>query len=1776
MNVQASAAPVKLLATEAKQTLAQLQHAVEMYLQTPEDPAPLQTVLSSTDLLRGVFTIIGKTQAADLMTELQALSEALLTGQLLGSERIHEALLQTALQTSRYWQWLQLPASPTTPPVAFDLQPLLQQLQGARGIAANQSVMPSSASQTPQQLANTLRPILQRSMLNIIRGRAQGLEQLKTVFQQLKEQADKESDYRIWWLAEYLANSLQQGQLTIDKNITLLLRDLDHLIKQSISTGTIDNHTRQITAQRLAQQLSTVEPSLAMLDFSQHSDYQPPITAAETASSTALYQSCLLDQDTLAVLGKLLQESIAQSQDIVDRFANDGSGKNNLADSAKQLHETANILKLLNISVPAELLHEHATKLVKWQQANATTLPADAALQVASELLLVQNSLTDIETFYYSQALTATVASHLDAKGKTNLLMQYEIKRARLMVARETAQLIKHARTLVNNAVDPAHDNSVWPAIQPLLQQSSSILVMLDCQRAQALLQNLHASLQLLIAGTTPHNRNDFLQELANLIVAFEHYLTLFTDYEQHADLILAEAEQHHVTLRALLDHHSETIAPSSVGIDTESLAELTLTHSTIAGESATEKFSFVPSEPVQSASADPIVDSAKDEEAIVDNSSSKVIDLNLATTIPQDSVSVSATKTPTAMDNNEQDLELLEIFFEEAEGEVVNIGELLPQWRDNPVDQEHLKSIRRSFHTLKGSGRMVGETVIGELAWHYEQLLNRILDGQLKPLPIIIDSVDQVRLWLAKVVSANSAHGQEAAAEELSQHALAILNGDIKVATATPAADVIELNSAITEDINEDNASDTDEIAIDDLTTLALPNEETTPDTAIETELLESLTPVASSEFTNIPAQPAFMSALPPEADPELAEVFIYEAADILDASEFTLQQWQADSENHALINDLRREMHTLKGGSRLSGLTVMGDLSHAVEAVLEAVPKGEINASPAVLEAVQRTLDSLSTMLSRLREGISLQQDEDLISDLYGLLGANDTEAVRSLRQASQTQDADSDAAEFREVFMNEAAEMIESGTTMLNRWQAQHNDQQAMGELRRALHTLKGSSRLAGFGPIGDLAQATLELVDTYKSHGIEPNEKHLQLLQNALQQSDVMLQQVKTNAELIPASELIATLQQQLSAIAPANIATLPQQTDKAAKRAAKRAASSAESIRVDASLMNNLINQMGESSIYRARVEQGVNGLRFNLDEMEQTLTRLRQQMRRLEIETEAQIMFRHENRPKDHAADFDPLEFDRFSELQQLSRSMMEIVEDLANVQRSIEDQSQNMGFLLDQQGKVNKEIQQGLMRTSMVRFSTVVPRLRRVVRQAAQEVGKRAQLVVHGDESEVDRTVLDNMVAPLEHMLRNALTHGIETPAERSAAGKPESGTITMSLRREGAELVLQLEDDGGGINYEAIKAKGISKGLLQDSQQASEQDLIALLFQPGFSTASQVTQLAGRGVGLDVLNEAIKAMRGALQIQSQPKQGTTFTIRLPFSLAVTQALLVKIAEQTYAIPMLSLEAVDRLSELEMNSYLAGDPVKHHYGSNQYPLHSLSILFGHQPLANEQNADAKPAALLFRSAEASAALHVDEVLGNQEIIVKPVGPQLHNVPGVSGATVLGDGRVVIVLELAALVRRITSQSQQQITAQVLESARHDTEVEQMTAMVIDDSITMRKVTARFLSRHEINVKTAKDGVEAVAMFEELAPDLIIVDIEMPRMDGFEVVAHVRNQERLKHIPVIMVTSRSGEKHRNRAAKLGVDDYLIKPYQEEELMNSIQQVLSSRGLALPS
>jgi chemosensory pili system protein ChpA (sensor histidine kinase/response regulator) len=459
-----------------------------------------------------------------------------------------------------------------------------------------------------------------------------------------------------------------------------------------------------------------------------------------------------------------------------------------------------------------------------------------------------------------------------------------------------------------------------------------------------------------------------------------------------------------------------------------------------------------------------------------------------------------------------------------------------------------------------------------------------------------------------------------------------------------------------------------------------------------------------------------------------------------------------------------------------------------------------------------------------------------------------------------------------------------------------------------------------------------------------------------------------------------------------------------------------------------------------------------------------------------------------------------------------------------------------------------------------MVPFDQHVPRLSRLVRQQAMESSKNVELVVEGSNGELDRQVMEKMLPPLEHMLRNAVIHGIEDPDARQQTGKPAVAKIIIRFRREGAQVLIDIVDDGAGLDLQAVRQKAVEQGVVQADQQLTDEELTQLILKSGLSTADKLTQSAGRGIGMDVVISEIAKLGGMLAIDSVVGKGCTFTVRLPYTLAITQAFIVQVGSEMFALPLPTVEGIVRLSRKEFDERLQTDEPAVEYGGRNYRLRHLGLYLGLGPATLPADED-QVALILVDAGESSAALIVDETADSREIVVKPIGPQLAAIRGIAGATILGDGRIVVILDPGSLVRTAVPGS-----VEVKPVVTVEEELLPL-ALVVDDSITMRRVTQRLLERNKMRVITAKDGIEALEVLQDHMPEIVILDIEMPRMDGYEFASNVRNTPETADLPIIMVTSRTGEKHRARAIELGINDYLGKPYQEHELLDAIRNIL---------
>jgi len=594
------------------------------------------------------------------------------------------------------------------------------------------------------------------------------------------------------------------------------------------------------------------------------------------------------------------------------------------------------------------------------------------------------------------------------------------------------------------------------------------------------------------------------------------------------------------------------------------------------------------------------------------------------------------------------------------------------------------------------------------------------------------------------------------------------------------------------------------------------------------------------------------------------------------------------------------------------------------------------------------------------------------------------------------------------------------------------------------------------------------------------------------------------------------------------------------------------------LRVRADQVDRLVNEAGELSIARSRIEGEMRALRGSLLDLTENVIRLRGQLREIEIQAESQMQSRMAQAHEEHA-EFDPLEFDRFTRFQEITRMMAESVNDVTTVQHALLRNLDHADAAIVSQARQNRELSQSLMSVRMIPFNAVADRLYRVVRLTAKELGKKANLDIRGGQVELDRSVLEKMTGPIEHLLRNAITHGLEEGAQRQAAGKPEIGEISLNLSQEGNEIVIDMADDGAGLNLERIRGKAVEQGLLAPDQYPDEAVLTDFIFHPGFSTAKELTEVAGRGVGMDVVKSETAQLGGRIEVSSTPGKGARFRIYLPLTLAVTQALLVRVGGRKYAIPSVMVEQVMELKEAAVEKIQAEGAAE--WLGNRYPHSFLPRLLGDIHATPEQQR--RYSLLLLRAGTQRVSVQVDELRGNQELVVKNIGPQLARVIGIAGATVLGDGEVVLILNPIALAsREIKAFDQEGAMPAVREEAT--LAVPRLpTVMVVDDSLTVRKIAGRLLSREGYHVLTAKDGVDALEQLLDVVPDVMLVDIEMPRMDGFDLARNVRADARLKNVPIIMITSRTADKHRNYAREIGVNHYLGKPYQEDELLGLI-------------
>jgi chemosensory pili system protein ChpA (sensor histidine kinase/response regulator) len=629
-----------------------------------------------------------------------------------------------------------------------------------------------------------------------------------------------------------------------------------------------------------------------------------------------------------------------------------------------------------------------------------------------------------------------------------------------------------------------------------------------------------------------------------------------------------------------------------------------------------------------------------------------------------------------------------------------------------------------------------------------------------------------------------------------------------------------------------------------------------------------------------------------------------------------------------------------------------------------------------------------------------------------------------------------------------------------------------------------------------------------------------------------------------------------------------------------KRGAGRRASDSlepekQFIRVSIERLDNLMNLVGEMVVNRNRLARQVDLIKSLREELAFSQNRLLHEIKTFEEKYEYTLTVESSGREPEaveQSADFLELEFDRYDDFNLLSRKLTEITNDTNEIMTELAGFFDSFELDTARISTITTSLQNEITLARMVEMDKLYQMFQRPVRDLAQEENKQLTMVVSGGETKIDKTIFEIITDPLMHMIRNAVSHGIETSAERAALGKPAVGVLVLNARHEGNSIILQIEDDGRGMDPFMLRKAAVEKGFLSEAEARSltDAEAVNLIFRPGFSTALTVGKISGRGVGMDVVSTHLARINGRIEIKTEKGVGTKFVIRLPLTLAIAQSLIVKLKDQEMAVPMNLVEETTRFSYKDIQR-AAGEEMVSLRGS-LLKLVKLNELLGAGKFPKKDETYRHPT-LILGMAERRIALMVEEITGREEIVVKSLGEYLKGVKLFSGATISGEGDVRLIINVASLFGEEGIVASQAIVGTPRETSLPETAKRKPRILIVDDSISIRKYVQRFLDRAGYEVEAAPDGMEALNALGRTKFDAVVTDLEMPVMHGYDLLAEMRKGAELKTIPVIVLTSRAGDKHRQKALEMGARDYLVKPFEEQEMLTAIKKLLSGVALA---
>ena len=1871
--------------------LRDAQTSLSDYIEDSENTSALEQCIEHLRLVYGTLQMVEVYGAAMLAEEMELTAKAQLDGLIEKPEDVYDVLMRAMLQLPDYLEGLQ--AGNQDAPIT--LMPLMNDMRAARKeklLSESVLFLPDVNAVDIEELdldvvaiepgrladeAKRLRMHYQLGLVDLLRNNKQsaGLKRMRAVIESLQKVTADVSIKRFWMVASSLLEAVAEDD-ALDSNISVkgLLTGIDRQIKLLIDIGEdefIDQFSQELfknilyyvgTSQATGPRVNKVKQAYKLDDL-----LADDSSAADLSASMGGVNAELFD-----AVSQGIREDLATVKDTLEVFMQsvdkDVESLSSVVEQIEKIGDTYGMLGFGAIRQKVLGQRDEIGKIISGES-EATE---ERVMEVAGTLLEAESQLDDY---------IAGKSGLADDDEEERIVPSSEYRKVLAAVVKEAQKNFVDAKEAILVYAAGSDDASHLETVVQRLEEVRGACMMLSADRVGRLISGLKEYVGIALQVHHRQPEMDEQDTLADVVTSVEYYFEALSEGRPGVDQGLLAGEKALQDLDVIVKQYAGVELPVS------------------------------DDEVVESAIVEEVIDSESPAEADLPAVPDDVVVLT-------ENVNVVNTVVPDQYEEYEilgddADEEIVEIFIEEAVEVLASLHEHLPQWKANINDEEALTVVRRNFHTLKGSGRLIGAALIGEFSWKIESLLNRIIDKKIEVtdellslmdegLAVLPQLIEQLRgnrepipniyqlmvvadaladgLSLDSIVVEDSVKEEEQDVEvegvslepeveidsfvDASENEVLEVSGDVSAEdemfldaiNGTDHEEEITLEAA-DEVLLEENgeSSDEEEIALDlsndlsdDVIELA--------DVDISLDELEEVSVsdlndddfvIEIDESTDLD-EVEEVSGL--DMDPMLFQIYYDESIGHLQVVKEQIAKHESGVQALEVNSDLIRALHTLFGSARTAEIEAIAEISGSMEKYVVAredaddklIPDEAVGLVAEVARNIEAMLDQLKAgrlpesnkvLLDAINKAVQdeLQHQLQQSSSIHEIELSQDvtdeiqtTEALPSEHEASVESDELEEAMytygdvddDLIDIFLEEAEELLEDCESTLSRLHENEDDTASINELQRHMHTLKGGARMAALVPVGDLTHELESMVITLAEHKIEASRAFFDVLHESLDTLNNMLEMVKQRQALKSSADLVdrikaimrgETVEQRTverfdvevedlqgnyiegllsddavelevveeaeETIEPVGVGSAEEpkrrksDIEQSKPHWGERATDinfkdSQEQVRVRADLLNNLVNYAGEVNIHHARMGKQITDIGFNLKELDQTVVRLKEQLRKLEIETEIQIRSSYEKEADDYDENFDPLEMDRYSTLQQLARSLSETASDVDSIKDILAEIATDSETLLLQESRISTDLQEGLMRTRMVRFGGMSTRLRRIVRQTSRELGKEVDVEIIGEEQEVDRTILDRVVAPLEHMLRNAIAHGIELPKDRQAAGKPEAGSIKITVGRQGTDVIVRVEDDGAGINSDAIRKKAIKQGLLEEDSELTDHDILQFILKSGFSTAEEVTQVAGRGVGMDVVDSEIKQLGGVLEIDTERGKGTSFRVRLPLTLAINQALLVDAGDEVYAVPLASIEGVVRITGTELQGFYDSGDLEYEFNGINYELKHLgAMLTGQQ--ANYADQGQLFPVLLVHVGDQHFALHVDDLLGRREIVIKPVGVQISAVRGIAGATILADGRVVLILEMSSLVVG-DSLFKEIVPEEVEEVAAVDTEP---TIMVVDDSITIRKVTARILERHGMKVMLATDGVDASSQLQEEVPDLMLLDIEMPRMDGFELATYMRNEDKLKDVPIIMITSRTGSKHKERAKSIGVEQYLGKPYQEEELMKNINALL---------